>query len=65
MHWISVDDDNSLPKFVNTQEACVLLVYIPELEVPVALAFYSEQNGFQCFPQGGVVTHFMYIREPK
>ncbi len=63
MHWKNVDD--GLPQFISKKEACVLLVCIPELEIPIALAFYDEQNGFQCFPKGGVVTHFMYIREPE
>ena len=63
MHWVDVTD--KLPEFISTQEAQVLLVWIPKNEIPIALAYYHEQKGFQCYPQGGVVTHWMNIREPK
>lgn len=62
LDWISVDDQ--LPKFITKRMRCVLLVYIPELDIPVSFAQYDEQNGFQCGPQTGAVTHFMYIQEP-
>jgi hypothetical protein len=63
MHWINVEDE--LPQFISGEGACVLLVWIPKLEIPTVLAYYNEQLGFRCQGQGGVVTHFMYIREPK
>ena len=62
MHWVDVND--RLPEFVSMQEASVLLVYIPANKIPVSLAYYNEQKGFQCYPNGGVVTQWMGIVLP-
>lgn len=65
MHWIKIA--NQLPTERQKSSTIELfLVWIPKNNIPVSIAIYEEETGFECLSDTteNEITHWMYLISP-